>query len=231
MRAKPYRKLIGALIYLTNTTRPDISFAVSKLSRYCSNPGKIHWIAAKRVLRYLKGTANYGILYEKRNQKIHAYTDSDWAGDTEDRKSCSGYAVMFAGGPISWESKKQKSVALSTMEAEYIGLSEAVKEVIYLRKFFVEIGLEEFVEGPTTILCDNQSAVHLTEDNISHGKSKHIDIRHHFSREAKQQGEIDVNYLSTDEMVADVLTKALPKAKHQKCTGLLRLNIQIVKAR
>lgn len=119
MENKPYRELIGGLIYLANATRPDLAFASSALSRFRADPGPMHWKLAKRMLRYLRETMEYGITYTKNNKMLYAYVDSDWAGDVDDRKSCSGNVVMLAGGPISWETRKQKSVSLSTMEAEY----------------------------------------------------------------------------------------------------------------
>lgn len=130
MENRPYRELVGGLIYLANATRPDIAFAASTLSRFCSDPGKDHWIIAKRVLRYLKATPEYSIKYGKDGKCLTAYTDSDWAGDVDDRKSCSGSILMLAGSPVSWKSRKQPSVVLSTMEAEYVALSEVAREVV-----------------------------------------------------------------------------------------------------
>jgi len=148
MRNIPYRELVGGLVYLANATRPDLSFAVSVLSRYCANPGLTHWRIAKRVLRYLKGTIGYCITYCKQNEALRAYdVDADWAGDTDDRRSCSGNIFTLANGPISWEAKKQKSVALSTMEAEYMSLSEASKETIYLRRLLRHMGFCNLVDG------------------------------------------------------------------------------------
>lgn len=130
VQKKPYRELVGGLIYLANATRPDIAFVANVLSRFCSVPGITHWQFARRVLRYLKHTSHYGITYTKNKDKLQAYTESDWAGDIDDRKSCTGNVIMLAGGPISWRSKKQASVALSTMEAEYVALAEVSKEVL-----------------------------------------------------------------------------------------------------
>lgn len=111
-----------------------LTFAANVLSRFCSDPGITHWQLARRVLRYLQHTSHYGITYTKNKDKLQAYTDSDWAGDIDDRKSCTGNVIMLAGGPISWRSKKQASVALSTMEAEYVALAEVSKEVIYMKR-------------------------------------------------------------------------------------------------
>lgn len=130
MKNRPYRELVGGIIYLANATRPDLAFAVSILSRFSTNPGELHWMLAKRVLRYLKGTSHYGIKYTKNQDLLTAYTDSDWAGDVDDRKSCTGNVIILANGPISWKSKKQASVALSTMEAEYSALAEMSREIV-----------------------------------------------------------------------------------------------------
>lgn len=134
MKNQPYRELIGGLIYLVNATRPDIAYAASTLSRFYSDPGELHWTLAKRVLRYLKGTSQYGIKYTKSRSTLTDYTDSDWAGDTDDRRSCTGNTTILTNGPVSWKSKKQVSVALSTMEAEYAALAELSREIIYEKK-------------------------------------------------------------------------------------------------
>lgn len=223
MKYKPYRELIGSLIYLANATRPDLAFAASALSRFCTNLEEIHWKLAKRVLRYLQHTIDYGITYIKDCKKMRAYVDSDWAGDIEDRKSCSENVIMLASDPISWESKKQKSVALSTMEAEYVALSEVCKEIVYLRRLLDHIGFKSCVVDATEIYCDNQSAIELNKNQVFHGRSKHIDIRYHFSREIRDKEEISVNYLPSEKMTADILTKPLTKAKHEECVRLLGL--------
>lgn len=225
MQNVPYRELIGALIYLSNATRPDIAFVASALSRFCTNPGPTHWKLAKRVLRYLQGTLNCGIIYtESNNDKLKAYVDSDWAGDIDDRRSCSGYVFMLANGPIAWEAKKQRSVALSTMEAEYMALSEVAKESIYMRRLIKHMGYTDLVNDATIVHCDNQSAIQLSKNCVFHGKSKHIAIRYHFSREASDNGEIKIIYLKSEQMKADILTKALSKDKHIHCMDLLNLS-------
>jgi len=226
MRNIPYRELIGGLVYLANASRPDLSFAVSVLSRYCTNPGLVHWKMAKRVLRYLKGTSDYCITYQKQNSALCTYVDADWAGDVNDRKSCSGNVFILANGPISWEAKKQKSVALSTMEAEYMSLSEASKETIYLRRLLKHMGFQNLVEGATTVFCDSQSAIQLSKNNVYHGRSKHIDIRYHFSKEASENGDIEIKYLESEHMLADILTKSLPKNRHENCVKMLNLGVK-----
>lgn len=219
----PYRELVGSLIYLGNASRPDIAFAANFLSRFCNNPNLIYWKMAKRVLRYLKGTIDYKIRYSAEDDCLTAYVDSDWAGDTSDRRSNTGYVAVLAGGPISWSSRKQRTVALSTMEAEYMALSDATKEIVYIRDLLKHIRHESILSEPTVIYCDNQSAIKLSKNSVFHSRSKHIDIRYHFSREAQERGDIIVKYVPTDEMSADVLTKSIPKNKHENCINLLRL--------
>lgn len=224
MKTKPYRELIGGLIYMANTTRPDIAFATSTLSRFCNNPGEIHWKAAKRVLRYIKGTINRGITYVKSEEPLTAFVDADWGGDIDDRRSYTGEVFMLANGPISWGAHKQKSVALSTMEAEYMALSDATREIIYLRRLLNHMKFDELIEGQTTIYCDNQSAINLSKNQVYHGRSKHIDLRYHFSREAQERGDIMIKYLPTERMTADILTKGLHGPKHEACIKLLNMN-------
>ncbi|CAK9816458.1 Retrovirus-related Pol polyprotein from transposon TNT 1-94 [Anthophora quadrimaculata] len=223
MKKKPYRELIGGLIYLANATRPDIAFAAGTLSRYSSDPGKTHWELAKRVLRYLKDTIHYGIHYVKDKERLRAYTDTDWAGDIDDRRSCSGNVIVLAGGPVSWKSKKQSSVSLSTMEAEYVALSEISREIVYMNRLLNHIGCKECVETPIVVHCDNQCAIELTKNAVFHNRSKHIDIGYHYTRELVDRGLIKIIYLSTEYMIADIFTKALSKIKHQKCVSMLNM--------
>lgn len=224
MQSRPYRELVGGLIYLANATRPDIAFAASTLSRFCTDPGKDHWITAKRILRYLKATSQYGIIYDKDGRCLTAYTDSDWAGDIDDRKSCSGNVLILSTGPISWKSKKQTSVALSTMEAEYAALSEVSREIVYIKRLLIHMGFEKYVTPPIDVFCDNQSAIQLSKNAVYHKRSKHIDINFHFTRDLVEAKEIEIHYLQTDLMLGDILTKPLIKHKHIKCVEMLNLN-------
>lgn len=223
MRNRPYRELVGGLIYLANATCPDIAFAANTLSRFCSNPGRTHWQLAKRVLRYLKGTSHYGIRYVKNGENLTAYKDSDWAGDIDDRKSCTGNIVVLANGPISWKSEKQASVALSTMEAEYAALVEVSREIVYLKRLLMHMGFEKYVKDSIRIYCDNQSVIELSKNAVFHKQSKHIDISYHFTRELVENKEILINYLNTESMIADMLTKSLSKIKQQRCVDMLHI--------
>jgi len=178
---------------------------------------------AKHVLRYLKGTKHFGINYTKNLENVAAYTDSDWAGDIDDRKSCTGNIIILANGPISWKSRKQGSVALSTMEAEYAALAEISREIIYIRRLLTHMGFKKFVKDPIRVYCDNQSAIELSKNAVFHKRSKHVDINFHFVRELVERGEISVKFLRTDLMLADILTKSLSKAKHDNHISMLQL--------
>jgi hypothetical protein len=210
----PYRQLVGSLMHLAVTIRPDISYSVGVLSRHLSNPSMIHWITAKGVLRYLSSTADYGITYSKKTPGFLGYCDSDYAGDTISRHSTTGYVFVLNGGAITWASKKQSTVAASTTEAEYIAAGAAVKEGLWLRKLTQDLHIDI---GQVQIMGDNQSALKLLRNPVSSVRTKHIDIVHHFARERVLRNEVGFTYISTDQQVADVLTKALPAAKHQFC--------------
>lgn len=214
MSQVPYRNLIGSLMYLATSTRPDIAHAVSSLSQFSENPGEEHWRAAKRVIHYLKKTINMGITFTKTGKKLIGFSDADWGACIDDRRSYTGYLFKLAGGPISWSSKKQKTVAMSSVEAECMALSEAAKETIYLRSFLsVIVGKSQ----STVLLCDNQSAGLMAKNPVFHERTKHIDIRHHFVRYSVEKGDVKIEYLPTEKMPADILTKGLSMPKHQNC--------------
>lgn len=202
-----YQSAIGSLQYLSTMTRPDIAFALSNVAMFNSKPTKEHWIAVKRIFRYLNGIWMFGLLYKRlpKEQECIRYSDSDWAGNLDDRKSTSGYVFTVGGGAISWKSKKQSCVALSTAEAEYIALSQAAQEAVWLRSLNVDLKLK--MTAPIVIYEDNQSAICIAKNPQSHGRSKHIDIKFHYIREQVQQKTIELKYCKTEDMVADLLTK------------------------
>lgn len=172
----------------------------------------------KRILRYLKGTIDYCLRYEKRGEEqfnLIGFVGADWAGDPIDRKSFTGYLFKLGGNPISWESKKQHSVALSSTEAEYVGLIEACKEAIHLRRVLTNIISTK--NKKILIYNDNQSVIKLSSNPVYHSRTKHIDIKQHFVRECVDKGYVYLEYMSTEHMPADVLTKGLVGAKHQNC--------------
>lgn len=220
MKNIPYQEAVGCLMYLSCCTRPDISYAVSHLSRYSANPGKPHWLAVKHLLRYLKGTSNLGLTYYRKEDAITGYCDADYAADTDGRKSTSGFVYMASGGAISWASKRQTIVALSTCEAEYVSLSSAMQEAIWWNGFQKELGIDSEI----TVNCDNQSAIAIAKNGGFHPKRKHIDVRHHFVQDvlANHVG-INLSYVSTQDQIADVLTKPLERLKLELFRELMGL--------
>lgn len=210
-----YQSIVGSLLYLSTMTRPDIAYAVSNVARFTSKPTKQHLTAVKRILRYLKGTIKLGLLYSKQESKdCIGYSDADWAGDVNDRKSTSGYLFKLSGAAVSWRSKKQTSVALSTAEAEYIALASTAQEAVWLRQLLTDLNNESIQS--ITIMEDNQSAISLAKNPQFHGRSKHIDIKHHFIREKVQDGIIELKYCQTENMEADMFTKGLSKERFEK---------------
>lgn len=223
----PYRQAIGSLLYLSCLTRPDIAFHVSFLSRFLDKPKKVHVNAVKYILRYLKSTANLGIQFTHQNDRdlITGYSDADWATDNLDRKSVSGYVFMCNGGPISWRSQRQPIVSLSSTESEYIALSCAAQEAIWLGSFLEEFSIET---RPIPIMVDNSSSIKLAENPMFHKRSKHIDLRFHFTRELVKKKVISVEKISTKEQLADPLTKPLQRQdleRHRKNLGLVPANL------
>lgn len=221
----PYRALVGKCMYLSTCTRPDISYAVRDLARFMSNYGKQHYEAAKHLLRYLQGTKSRGIIYgnsDDMSPVFRSFTDSDWAM-SDGRKSISGYVILCGGGPITWSSKQQTIVALSSCEAEYISCMHCARQIIWLRTLFHELGFTQDI--PTLLYCDNQGTVVCTHDPHSHSRMKHIDIRVHFIRDCVNHGFIDVQHIPGIQNPADLLTKPLEKLVHQKWLHCLRLDL------
>lgn len=214
----PYATLIGSLMYLSICTRPDISQAVGALARYMANPTTAHWQAAKAILRYLAGTADYGISYGHTTSGLMAYCDADYAGDIDTRRSTTAYVFTLHGGAISWSSRLQQTVAASTTEAEYMAAASATKEALWLRQLLHSLGMELI---PIAINADNQSAIKLLKNPVFSMRSKHIDVIYHFARERVARNEVTFSYIKTDLMVADALTKPVPTSKFQFCrTGM-----------
>lgn len=212
----PYQQLLGGLMYLSVLTRPDISYAVSYLSQFNNCHTETHWKHCKRILRYLKGTKNYGICFGRTDKSLECFVDADWGSNTFDRKSYTGFCFTFVGGPISWESRKQKTVALSSTEAEYVAMSEASKEAIYLRNLFFELtGASQTI----VLFNDNMGAQKLSLNPVFHKRSKHIDVKHHFLRDTVAKEWVQLKYLETAKMPADVLTKSLSSVKHLRFIG------------
>ena len=187
-----------------------------------ANPGPEHWSGVKRVLRYIKGTLDQGLKFESSSDcdiNLHGYADADWAGDATTRKSTSGYMFSLAGATVSWKSKRQTVVALSSTEAEYIALCLAAQEAIWLRSLLESLGFKQ--SKATKLYEDNQGAIALTKNPKTHSRTKHIDIKYHYIREAVDKKDIELVYCPTDKMVADILTKGLPRPKFDELRSLM----------
>ena len=213
---KEYQSLLGSLMYLMLSTRPDLAFTISTLSKFSSAPLPIHRAAAKRVLPYLKATKALALSFssKQRDAQLVGFSDSDWGSDRNDRKFTSGYVFPIGGTAISWKYKKQAVVALSSTEAGYIGTSEATREAIWHQRLLLEITESHQPRHLQPLLVDNQGAIKLAENPRFHKRRKHIDIKYHFVRQAYENGLITVQYISTSNMTADIMTKALPTERH-----------------
>jgi hypothetical protein len=220
MRNVPYQEAIGSLMYTSLGTRPDISFAVQTVSRFAKNPGMAHWDTVKQIFRYLKGTRELWLTYGGKGKALEGYADAD-GSMMEDRRAISGYAFIINGGAVSWSAKKQEIVSLSTMESEYIAATYATKEALWLHSLIYE--LFGIMLTATTLFSSNQSAIALTKEHQYHVHTKHIDIRFHFIQWIVKEGKLQLIYCPTEEMVADVLTKALPSTKVKHFTTELGL--------
>ena len=221
---KKYHEAIGGLIYGMTSTRPDLSWIVLKRAQYSQSPTEDHWTAIKHVLRYVKGTLDYKLSFTKPevDLELTGFWDADWAGSSEDRKSTSGHCFFLSksGAAISWKSRRKPTVALSSCEAEYIAISSAVQEAKFLTQLMNEITRTKVIQN-VKINCDNQGAIALAKDLIRKERSKHIDIKYHFINSEIQRGTISLNYIPTNDNIADVFTKSITRNKLQMLTKLL----------
>ena len=204
--SQPYAELVGSLLYLSTWTRPDISFAVGRLTRHMQSPRLIDWNDALRVMNYLKGTPDSGITFRQGGGKLLGYTDSDYATDSTNGKSVSGMVFMMNGGPICWKSKQQSTVALSTCEAELIAATSTAKEAMWLRKLLPELGVP--MSGPIQCLGDNAGALQLIKHPVLSTKSKHIRQNAFYAREVSESNEVKFQKVTSAENLADIFTKA-----------------------
>jgi hypothetical protein len=200
------------LLYLAVATRPDIACIVNLLAQFCTCFTITHVTAVKHVIRYVKGTLSKGLYFKRvvggsksKGVSISAVCDSDWGTDVNSRKSRTGYVIYIGGAPISWRSTTQRSVALSSCEAEFYALADVVKELLWLKQFLTELGVP--IDGPIVVGIDNQAAIALAQNPVSHQRTKHIDIRYFFLREHIEAGTIKLQYVNTKDNVADLLTK------------------------
>ncbi|GJX75492.1 transposable element [Tanacetum coccineum] len=215
----PYASAVGSLMYVMVCTRPDIAHAMSVVSRYMAHPGKEHWNAVKRIFRYLKGTSDVGLIYGgEREYLVAGYSDSDYAADLDARRSLTGYVFTIGSSVVSWKATLQPSVALSTTEAEYMALTEAAKEGIWLKGLIEDLG---FPQDQAIVFCDSMSAICLAKDQVYHDRTKHIDVRYHFIRSERR---IKVKKIGTKDNPADVFTKPVPLSKFRHCLDLLNID-------
>ncbi|XP_040867752.1 secreted RxLR effector protein 161-like [Glycine max] len=219
MSKVPYSSAVGSLMYAMVCTRPDLAYAVSMVSRFLNQPQKEHWKAVKRIFRYLKGIAYVGLIYGSHSDCcLTGYSDADFAVDLVKRRSLIGYDYTLGGCLVSWKATLQPSVALSTTEAEYMALTKAAKEGIWLRGLINDLGINQEYAN---IYCDNLSAICLAKDQVHHDRTKHIDVRYHFIRSERR---IKVHKISTLHNLADMFTKPVPKSKFDHCLSLLNVD-------
>ena len=206
----PFAKIIGKLMFISGQARPDITFAVHRLARYMANPKQSHWRAVQRILKYLKSNPKASLTYGYHSNqigKIEIYTDADYGNDPESFRSTTGFLVFFNGDLIAWESKLQRVVALSSCEAEFMALTEATKEALWIKSFLSELRLN--TNGPININEDNQSAIQLVKNPTFHARTKHMNIKLNFVRDEFKKGTIHLKYCPTQDNIADILTKPL----------------------
>ena len=216
-----YQSAIGSLLYLSTRTRPDIAYAVSNVTRFCSKPTMEHWKSIKHIMRYLNDTRICGLLYDKEKvTDFIGYSDADWAGDFDDCRSTSGYLFELSGAAVSWRSKKQSCVALSTAEAEYMALASAAQEAVWMQR--LQNDVNEASVKSTLIYEDNQSTICMAKNPQYHGRAKHIDIKFHYIREHVEKKAIQLEYCESKNMVADMLTKALLSSQFVKLREMLK---------
>lgn len=218
-----YRSAVGSLLHLSNNTRPDLAFAVSKVSQKCQSPKIRDWKEIKHIIRYLSGTKDLKLCFQGHEKFVQVFCDADWGADTESRKSVSGYVTIVAGGAMSWYSKKQSCVARSTMDAEYMAMAEVSREVIWVKDLLSELGMEILVSTPCKIYADNAAAIKMSKhDNVSE-RSKHVDIMYHVCRELVEKKIVEFLYVPSENNVADLFTKNLASCKVEKFCSLIGL--------
>jgi hypothetical protein len=218
-----FQQVIGSLLYIMLGTRPDIAYAVTKLSQFAANPTQMHLDKALYICRYLVGTPDYSIVYESNGGGICAWADSDWASDSTTRRSTTGYMIKLAGGIFSWNSRAQKTVALSSTEAEYMSLSDTSRQCVWVNSLLGELGL---TLAPIPLCGDNQGAIFMGSNPVQERRIKHIDIRYHYIRQALRKGQVELFFVDGAENPADMLTKNLGHVKFLKFRSQLGLDFK-----
>lgn len=212
----PYASAVGSIMYAMICTRPDVSYALSICSRYQADPGDGHWIAVKNILKYLRRTKDAFLVYGDGELEVNGFTDASFQTDRDDHRSQSGYIFCLNNGAVSWKSSKQETVADSTTEAEYIAAAEAAKEAVWIRKFLIGLGVVPLAAEPIPLYCDNNGAIAQAKEPRSHQRSKHVLRRYHLIREIIHRGDVKIEKVSTDDNIADPLTKAISQQKFER---------------
>jgi hypothetical protein len=214
-----YWKIVGSFIYMT-ITRPNLNYTVGLESQFIQVPRKRHLDDVRHTLRYVSATADYGLFYEASMElEVHGYVDADWAGSISDRRSTSGFMFSFGSATVTWSSKKEPTVALSSTEAEYKGAAMAACEVVWLRKLLGDLGLH--VDRQVVIYCDNLSSIQLARNPVFHARTKHIEVHYHFIKEKVLAAEINLTYVSTEDQIVNIFTKVLGAEKHRRFRSML----------
>ncbi|PON83175.1 hypothetical protein TorRG33x02_210090 [Trema orientale] len=209
-----YQRLVGRLIYLSHT-RPDIAFAVSTVSQFMDSPCEAHLEAVYRILKYLKGTAGRGLFFKKNSKRsIEAFTDADWAGDIDDRKSTSGYCTFVWGNLVTWRSKKQSVVSRSSAEAEFRAVAQGICELLWLKMMLEELKVTK--EESMKLFCDNKAAINIFHNPVHHDRTKHVEVDRYFIKEKIEKGIICMSYVTSSEQAANLLTKSLSRPIFKK---------------
>jgi Reverse transcriptase (RNA-dependent DNA polymerase) len=211
---RQYQSIIGSLLYLMIGTRPDIAFVVTKLAQFSANPSQEHFEWAKYICWYLVGSRSYSLVFKHApGRGLAAYTDSDWASDPITRRSVTGYFFLLAGGPITWRSRAQTTVAHSSTEAEYMALSDCFHQVSWIRNIFLELGIWL---GPILIYADNQGSIFIGSNPVQKIRTKHIDVKYHYVCECIAVKKIVLYHVPTEDNTADIFTKNLGRLKFEK---------------
>ncbi|XP_065631171.1 secreted RxLR effector protein 161-like, partial [Quercus suber] len=215
MRQIPYASAVGSLIYVMLCTRPNIYYSVGMVSRYKSNPGPKHWKVVRHILKYLRRTKDYTLVYHCEDLIPIGYIDSDFQSDLDFKKSTSGYVFTLRGGAISWRSVKQYFIADSTMKTKYVAACEAVKEAVWLKKFHSDLGVMRMEQVLITLFCNNSGVVAQSKDLRNHKKGKHIEKKYHIIRDIVTQGDVVVAKIDGANNLADPFTKASPQRTYE----------------
>ncbi|GKD83403.1 retrotransposon protein, putative, ty1-copia subclass, partial [Tanacetum coccineum] len=226
----PYASAVGSILYIVRCTRPDVAFAQNLVSRYQQNPGKLHWVAVKHILKYLRNTRDMFLVYEGKPDtglNVIGFCDASWQCDKDDTNSQTGYVFVINGGAVDWKNKKQTTIAMSATQAEYMAALEAAMETVSIRKFIGDLGVMPSIKKPINVYCDNSTTITFANDSGIMKGARHFLWRYHYVREQVESDEIKILKVHTDNNLADPFTKALPRGKvtdHANGIGLQLAN-------